>query len=202
MKKINLALILICACVLAACSSKKDSALDENGQIIASTPDPAVITQAATTKEVPEFTGLYTFGPATLMCTMPEEFKPSEDMEGEYVSKKYPKDLSSINHIIVESEDDPTLVTKEEYVANLKKEFLDSYGNDIDFIVTQYDKIMVDGRPGLWIIYNYDFRGEHYYVLSVILYNGTESNYLTFMQAPGADWMSTFIDAAETLTYR
>ena len=81
------------------------------------------------------------------------------------------------------------------------QDYYDGYGEKVEVNVTQYDKIMVDGRPGLWIMYNFDFRGEHFETLLVILYNGTESHSVTFLQGPGTDHMEEFIETANTIGF-
>lgn len=143
----------------------------------------------------------YTFAPAELVCTIPDGFSES-DYDGEYLYKTYPKDVSSINQVISESDEDPTLKTQDEFVQELQAEYKSAYGEDIAINVTQYDNIVVDNRPGLWIMYNFDFRGEDYNVLMVILYNGTESNYVTYLQGPGADWMEAFVNSAMSISLK
>jgi len=202
MKKILLiTMIALQICILAACGSKNNDTSEEEA-IPVSTKAPDSISEIATTNKVEEFKETeYSFPASDLMCTMPKAFTASKDYEGEYVTKKYPKDVSSINHVIIESDENPTLQTEDEFVGSLVEEFSTTYGVNVDIDVTQFDKVEVDGRPGLWIMYNYDFKGDHYYVLEIILYNGTESNYLTFLQGPKGDWMEDFAKAAETLTY-
>lgn len=201
MKKKILILAFSMLLVFTACGSNKPTASD-NDAVPVSTKAPNAISQIATTNIVEEFEEkTYSFEPSTLVCNIPTAFSPSKEYEGEYVTKKFPKDISSINHVIMESDENPTNKTQEEFVSDLKKEFLDAYGENVEFDVTQYDKIEIDGRPGLWIMYNYDFRGDHYYILEVILYNGTESNYLTYLQGPKGDWMEEFAKSAETLHY-
>ena len=50
-------------------------------------------------------------------------------------------------------------------------------------------------------MYNFDFRGEHFETLLVILYNGTESHSVTFLQGPGTDHMEEFIETANTIGF-
>lgn len=142
----------------------------------------------------------YTFEPAELLCSIPKGFVETE-YAGEYIHETYPKDLSSINHVIFDSPDDVTQKTQEEFEEEIENEYHDAYGDVVDIEVTQYDKIVVDNRPGLWIMYNFDFRDERYDALMVILYNGTESNYVTYLQGPGGDWMDKFIRSAKSLKY-
>ena len=194
-------IIIAAAIVLTACGNNSDASNDANNEsaVAKSTADFSAIHEVQTQNRVEEFnTEEYNFKPATLQALIPDGFEAEE--EGLYLSKKYPKDVSSINYIISDQSDDPTAVTKEQYIELLKKEFKEGYGEDIDFDITQYDKVMIDNRPGLWIMYNYDFRGEHYYALSVVIYNGTESHYMTYLQGPGYDWMKDFADSANSIS--
>ena len=193
--------------LLTACGGKKIEeslkATPEEMNYEVSTPDPNAITIVTNDIIVDEIDEdeVYDFPDSYLTCIMPKNFKKSSDVDGEYLSKNYPRDVSSINHVIIESDENVTNQTQEEFLENLVTDFEDAYGDKVDIKITQFDKIKVDGRPGLWIMYNYDFRGDRFYVLNVILYNGVETNYLTFLQGPKADWMEDFIASAETLAY-
>ena len=90
----------------------------------------------------------------------------------------------------------------EEYKNKIDHEFSETYGMDISINVTQYDKIMIDGRPGLYIVYNYEFRDQTYNTIVVELYNGKESNIITFLEAPGHNWMEKYAESAKTIRYK
>ena len=92
-------------------------------------------------------------------------------------------------------------MTREEYVDKMEKEYYEAYGEEVKINITQYDKIMVDGRPGLWIMYDFEFKGEEYNTLAIILYNGVETNYITYLEGPGADWMDKFVESAKSIAY-
>lgn len=195
MKRVIPALIIVLGISLSACASKEvpEEAPHE------SAPDTQSITwvDIEPAKEDEQ----YVFEPAELTCVLPEEFKPT-DYPGEFMLDSYPKDVSSINHVISDGTEDPTLITREEYIKAVEAEYYDAYGEDIPVNVTQYDRIVVDGRPGLWIMYNFDYRGEHFEALMIILYNGNESHYVTFLQGPGQDWMEQFVECAKGFRFR
>lgn len=142
----------------------------------------------------------YTFEEANLLCAIPDGFVTT-DLEGEYIHQTYPKDLSSINHVIFDSDMDTTQKTQDEFESEIETEYHEAYGDDVDIKITQYDKVVIDNRPALWIMYNFDFRDERYDALMVIIYNGTESNYVTYLQGPGGEWMDKFIKSAKSLRY-
>lgn len=189
---------------LVACGTREqdivveDSALEEYE---IATPDPDAIKEVKNEKVVLEFgNDIVDFPNADLRCYLPKGFEESE-YEGEYLYKTYPDDVSSINHVVTDTTQNPTSQTKEEFTESLKADFNELYGTDIDFQVTQYDKIEVEGRPGLWIMYNYDYRGEHYYVLHVKIFSGHQIDEMVYFEGPGAEWMDKFVESAESLTF-
>lgn len=185
-----------------ACGSEIEQPEEEAVEnYVVTTPDPNAIMKVDNDKIVTEFKeDVVNFPDRELRCYLPKGFKETE-YEGEYLYKTYPNDVSSINHVVSDTTEDPTKKTKEEYIESLKADFKDLYGSEINFDVTQYDKILVDGRPGLWIMYNYDYRGEHYYVLHVKLFTGKQVDEMIYFEAPGAKWMDKFIESAESITY-
>lgn len=194
----SVALILAMALSVSACNAGEEPVADTKTNIEQPT---KVISTAVVENKVDKYEeDKYTFEPAELVCYMPDDFEET-DYPGEYLHKKYPDDVSSINHVIVDSEDDSTQMTQDEFVAAIEQEYYDSYGEKVKVNVTQYDKIMVDGRPGLWIMYNFDFREERFDTLLVILYNGTESHSVTFLQGPGTEHMEDFIETAKTIGF-
>lgn len=193
-RKIILLISFFCI-VLCACNKKDNAVTPTEGE-----KQPIHQVYVEDIKQEEEEVIEYTYAPANLVCIIPEEFKETENA-GEYLTEDYPKDVSSINQIISESNENPTLKTQEEFEASIEEEYHNGYGDDIDINVTQYDSIVVDGRPGLWVMYNFDFRGEPYNILMVILYNGTETNYITYMEGPGAYWMDKFADSAVTIHF-
>ena len=163
-------------------------------------PDNTISTATVETKVEEYKEDEYKFGPAELVCYMPEDFEET-DYPGEYLHKSYPDDVSSINHIIGNESEDILDMTSEEFAMQIASEYYDGYGENVDINVTQYDKIIVDGRPGFWIMYNFDFRREHYETLEVILYNADETHSVTFLQGPGSDCMEEFIETAKTIGF-
>lgn len=199
MKKLKVCLLIgaVSLSTMACASAKKETSQTQAVNQPSVTIKEVNVDSIAASEEESE----YSFAPAELICSIPDGFNESE-YDGEYLYKTYPKDVSSINQVISESDEDPTLKTEEEFIAEMQKEYKSAYGEDVTINVTQYDNIVVDKRPGLWIMYNFDFRGEEYNVLMVILYNGTESNYITYLQGPGADWMEDFVNSAMSISLK
>ncbi|MCR4788865.1 MAG: hypothetical protein K5888_09770 [Lachnospiraceae bacterium] len=205
MKKRIVCLVLIAIMVLSGCgNSNVDTSQTDNTESAVdktAADSDTVIKEVKSDKIVEEYNeSEYNFGGSEIVCELPKGFVPS-DYEGEYIPKDK-KDLSSINQILYDSDEDITKYTKEEYKNKIDSEFSETYGMDISIDVTQYDRIMIDGRPGLYIVYNYDFREQHYDAIVVELYNGKESNIITFLQAPGRDWMEKYAESAKTIRYK
>lgn len=141
------------------------------------------------------------FEPAELRCVIPLGFAET-DTPGEYLYRTYPDDVSNINRIVNDSDNDLSVMTQEEFANQVSTEYYDAYGDEVEINVTQYDKILVDGRPGRWAMYDFDFRGEHFEVLMVILFNGDHSDIVTYLQGPDAHWMKSFVESANSLRYK
>lgn len=206
--KNKITVMLVCSAMLAlsillmtGCNNKKEPEMKaEVTTVVDENTKTDVIVEAKSENIVEDYDAEgYKFGEADIMCNLPKGFVASE-YEGEYIPKNG-KDMSSINQIIYDSDENLTLKTKDEYKAEIEQEFINAYGVELEVDITQYDKIMIDGRPGLWIMYNYEFKGGRYDTLVVSLFNGTESNIITFLQAPGTDWMEKFIATAESIHY-
>lgn len=207
MKKKIVCLALILAVVLCGCGSSNSNTQDTSqtdnteSAVDNTAADSDTVREVQSDKIVEEYNNEeISFGGSEIICELPKGFVPS-DNEGEYIPKDK-KDLSSINQIIYDSSEDITQFTKEEYKNTIDSEFSETYGMDISINVTQYDKIMIDGRPGLYIVYNYEFRDQTYNTIVVELYNGKESNIITFLEAPGHNWMEKYATSAKTIRYK
>ncbi len=205
MKKKIVCLALVIAVILCGCGSSNTpdtSQSDNTGSAVDNTAaDSDTVREVQSDKIVEEYNNEeISFGGSEIVCELPKGFVPS-DYEGEYIPKDK-KDLSSINQILYDSDENITLYTQEEYKNKIDHEFSETYGMDISINVTQYDKIMIDGRPGLYIVYNYEFRDEVYNTIVVELYNGKESNIITFLEAPGRNWMEKYAESAKTIRYK
>lgn len=138
--------------------------------------------------------------PGNLMVDLPKGFVAYEDEEGMYVHKSYPKDLSSISYVISESTEDVTEIKQEDYQAMLEADFLANYGDDVTVNISMYKDIRVDGRDGLKIMLNYEFKGVVYEQLIYMVYNGDESHILSFTQEEGSGWMDEFEACGDSIS--
>ncbi len=142
------------------------------------------------------------FEDAELTCIMPKGFEIYEDDEGFYVHKSYPSDLSNISYIISESEEDISLIEKSEYKKMLEADFYESYGDEVDVSITQYEKIKVDGRNGLKIKLNYQLKKIEYEELIYMIFNGDESHIICYTQEKGGKWMEEFEASGDSISLK
>jgi len=202
MFKRNAIILVTAALLLTACGSGNKT----------NTNDPAVAEATAVSSNVrtvvsdrivDEFEEeRFVFEPADLVCDLPKGFRESEDYPGEYYCKNYPKDVSTINQVVIESDENPTIMSEDDFRAMIDAEFMDAYGETPPINITQFDKMMIEGRPALVIMYDYTFRQNEFHVLTYVIFNGTETNYVTFMEGPGAKWMDEFIKCGNTIGFR
>ena len=142
------------------------------------------------------------FEDGSIVCELPKGFKADPDEEGLYVHRSYPKDLSTISYVISESDEDVTQIKQNEYQAMLEADFLASYGDDVTVNIMLYQKIKVDGRNGLKIKLNYEFKGVAYEQLIYMLYNGDESHILSFTQEKDGKWAEEFEKCGDSISFR
>ena len=138
---------------------------------------------------------------AEISCSLPKGFKAYEAEEGMYVHKNYPKDLSTISYVISEGDENITEKSKEEYQAMIEDDFDASYGDTVPVTIEQYDRIRIDGRPGLKIRLQYELKGTVYEQLSYNLFNGDETHILTFTQEERAGWLDDFEKCGESIHF-
>lgn len=140
------------------------------------------------------------FEEADLSCILPDGFN-EHDVEGVYVHKNYPRDTATIDYLIAESDEDITEMTQEEYKEMLEAELLDRYGDDIDITIENFEKIKVDGRNGLKVKMEFEFRATVYEQLIYMVKNGNENHNLSFTQEKDGGWMDEFEKSGDTISF-
>lgn len=201
MKKLSIVLFAALTLVITACNANEKETLASNEDYVIDTKDGnEYIKEVKSDLIVDSYEEeKYEFGPADVACTLPKGFVAS-DYDGEYIPQNK-NDLSSMNQFVYDTDTDLTKKSKEDYKKEIEEEFSSAYGENVVINITQYDKIMIDGRPGLWVMYNFELKGGYYETLAVILYNGTENNIITFLQAPDEKYMEQFIECAKTIHF-
>ena len=141
------------------------------------------------------------FENAVLSCSIPEGFEPHPDEEGLYIHKSYPKDISTISYVISESDEDTSDITEENFKEMLEADYMSAYGDEVEINITEFKKIKVDGRNGLRIMLNCEFKGQEYEQLMYMIFNGEETHILDFTQEKGGKWMDKFIECGDSLAF-
>lgn len=177
----------------------------ENGSAVDNTTADSDNIQNGTEAEMPEEeeddTPVF-FGDAELTCELPRGFRQYQDEEGMYVHKNYPSDLSTISYVISESEEDITQMKQEEFADLLEADYYDAYGDVVEIHVIEYKNIQIDGRNGLRIKFEYEFKGVEYEQLMYAIYNGDETHILNYTQEKGGKWMDAFEESAASISLR
>lgn len=141
------------------------------------------------------------FASADLLWILPKSFRALDGEEGVYVSRDYPKDTSTVTYVIAESEDNISDVSQEEFQEMMEADFLDAYGDQVDINITNYEKINVSKRSGLRIDMNYEFKGEEYEQIAVMLYNGNESHIINYTQEKDGKWKDEFESSISSFNF-
>ena len=193
------------AAQLLGCGNNKQESVEEESAVEISTADSgdnetsSDIVPVSPSQQYDDSEDVYE--KAEISCSLPKGFKAYEAEEGMYVHKNYPKDLSTISYVISEGDENITEKSKEEYQTMIEQDFAASYGDTVPVTIEQYDKIRIDGRPGLKIRLQYELKGTVYEQLSYNLFNGDETHILTFTQEEGADWMDDFEKCGESIHF-
>lgn len=141
------------------------------------------------------------FASADLLWILPKSFRALDGEEGVYVSRNYPKDISTVTYVIAESEDNISEVSQEEFQKMMEADFLDAYGDQVDVNITNYEKVNVSKRSGLRIDMNYKFKGAEYEQIAVMLYNGKESHIINYTQEKDGKWKDEFESSISSLNF-
>lgn len=198
----TVAMMMLCA---VGCSDQQETDADTVEEVIVENADSAETLQK--TVELPEVTMTdwdtdVTYGPADLLCTLPQGFVDNGENEGLYVHKSYPTDISTISHVISEGEEDLSTWSAENFIEQLEQDYYDSYGDQVDITIVQNDKIKVDGRPGIRILMQFEFKEVSYEQLMYVFYNGTETHYVYYTQEQNGKWMDAFVESGESIHFQ
>lgn len=161
---------------------------------------PPLVEEEPEESEVPEEAEVdpAVYEPAELVCSIPDGFKPAKGEEGFYVHN----DLSSISYVISESTEDVTEMDKKEYKEMLEADFYENYGDEVDVNISRYSTIKVDGRKGLKVKLDYEFKGTEYEELIYMIYNGNESHIVCYTQEKDGRWAKDFESSGDSITLK
>lgn len=138
--------------------------------------------------------------PVTKGCsfTLPEAFSESEDIEGMYVTKRYPIDASTIYYVALGRDVALQLMTEETFKAQAEENFRKEYGEDIEVHIDSFDRIQIDGCPAFRILCHYQVGDTQMSQLEYAI-NADKSYVITYSQTDDYDRMEEYEASAETI---
>lgn len=138
--------------------------------------------------------------PVTKGCsfTLPEDFAESEDIEGMYVTKRYPIDASTIYYVALGRDVALQLMTEETFKAQTEENFEKDYGEKIEVTIDSFERIKIDGCPAFRILCHYQVGGVEITQLEYAI-NADKSYVITYSQTSDYDRMEEYEASAETI---
>ena len=138
--------------------------------------------------------------PVTKGCsfTLPEAFAESEDIEGMYVTKRYPIDASTIYYVALGRDVALQLMTEENFKAQTEENFRKEYGEDIEVTIDSFERIQIDGCPAFRILCHYQVGDTQISQLEYAI-NADKSYVITYSQTSDYDRMEEYEASAETI---
>lgn len=138
--------------------------------------------------------------PVTKGCsfTLPEAFAESEDIEGMYVTKRYPIDASTIYYVALGRDVALQLMTEENFKAQTEENFRKEYGEDIEVTIDSFERIQIDGCPAFRILCHYQVGDTEISQLEYAI-NADKSYVITYSQTSDYDRMEEYEASAETI---
>ena len=138
--------------------------------------------------------------PVTKGCsfTLPEAFAESEDIEGMYVTKRYPIDASTIYYVALGRDVALQLMTEENFKEQTEENFRKEYGEDIEVTIDSFERIQIDGCPAFRILCHYQVGDTEISQLEYAI-NADKSYVITYSQTSDYDRMEEYEASAETI---
>lgn len=138
--------------------------------------------------------------PVTKGCsfTLPEDFAESEDIEGMYVTKRYPIDASTIYYVALGRDVALQLMTEETFKTQAEENFEKAYGEKIEVTIDSFERIKIDGCPAFRILCHYRVGDTEMTQLEYAI-NADKSYVITYSQTSDYDRMEEYEASAETI---
>ena len=139
-------------------------------------------------------------GRSTTGCTfeLPEGFEESQDVDGLYVTARYPLDTSMIYYEVLEGDISLQLMTEEMFKEEAEKNLSQVYDEDIEVNIDSYESVKVDGYPAFHIVCHYEAEGIRITQLEYLI-NADKTYVITYSQTSDYDWMEAYEASAATI---
>ncbi|MDE7249275.1 MAG: hypothetical protein K2N82_05180, partial [Lachnospiraceae bacterium] len=108
---------------------------------------------------------------------------------------------STVTYVIAESDENISDVSQDEFREMMEADFLDTYGDQVNINITNFERIKVNRRSGLRIDMEYEFKGAEYMQTAVMLYNGDESHIINYTQEKDGKWAEEFENSISSLNF-
>lgn len=129
---------------------------------------------------------------------LPEAFMESEDVEGMYVTKRYPIDASAIYYAELEKDEALQLLTEESFKEQTEEEFENVWGEDVEVTVDSFERMEINGFPAFRILCHYRVGDTEMTQLEYAI-NADKSYVITYSQTSEYDYMEEYEASAETI---
>ena len=137
-----------------------------------------------------------------LWCRLPEGFVTYEDEPGLFVCEEYPEDIACISYLIADYDGEKEELSREIFAERLTKDFYDSYGEEVEVTICDYQEYQIDGCDAIKIEVAYRLFGTDYEQLQLLVYDTKrqEEHIFNYIQEKGSKWMEKFRESVETVS--
>ena len=129
---------------------------------------------------------------------LPEGFEKSREVEGLYVSERYPLDVSMIYYEVLEKDTSMQLMTEELFREQAEENLHLAYDEDIEVEIDSFESMKIDDYPAFRILCHYQVDGIEITQLEYVI-NADKSYTVTYSQTSDNDWMEAYEASAATI---
>lgn len=142
-------------------------------------------------------------GRTTNGCTfdLPEGFEESMDVDGLYVTVRYPIDTSMIYYEVMDGDISLQLMTEELFREQAEDGFRQTYGEEVEVTIDSYEIVKIGGYPAFRILCHYEVEGIRITQLEYVI-NADKTYVITYSQTSDYDWMEAFEASAATISVK
>ena len=130
--------------------------------------------------------------------TLPEGFEASEDVEGMYVTGRYPIDASLIYYAELEQDMGMQLMTEASFKEQTQDNFREVYGEDVEVMIDSFEQLKMQGYPAFRIQCHYQVGDVKITQLAYAI-NADKSYVITYSQTNDYDRMEEYEASAQTI---
>lgn len=139
-------------------------------------------------------------GRTTRDCTfeLPEGFEESQEVDGLYVTSRYPLDASMIYYAVMEQDTSMQLMTEELFKEQAEENLKLAYDEDIEVNIDSFESVNISGYPAFRILCHYQADGIEITQLEYAV-NADKSYTVIYSQTNDYDWMEAYEASAATI---